>query len=396
MATHTLDWNEPFPEYCLRGAAAFGNFDGVHRGHLSLLAELQKQARSVGGPAVAVTFDPHPLQLLRPEQFEPVLTTIADRADLLQANGADHAVILKTTWDLLHLTAAEFFDEVIRSRLQARAVVEGPNFGFGRDREGNVDMLARLCIPARIDFTVVSPLEAGGRPISSSRVRNALVGGDVRGAAALLGRPYLLRGIVGAGQRRGRQIGFPTANLERFETLVPGDGVYAVRVHTRSSSAPGSPGGERGIWPGAANIGPNPTFGEHARKTEVHIIGFQGDLLGQTLAVEFMERLRDTRPFAGIEQLVEQLRRDVEQAKAIVEGAALRDRVVNFLAEELAPALAMDGTAIEVTDVTDGVVRVRLGGACGCNPSSVMAIIMGIEENLRRKVPGVDHLEVIP
>src|SRR5438876_10784819 len=173
MATHTLDWNEPFPDHCLHGAVAVGNFDGVHRGHLSLLAELQKQARSVGGPAVAVTFDPHPLQLLRPAQFEPVLTTVTDRADLLRANGADHAVILRTTWDLLHLTAAEFFDQVIRSRLQARAVVEGPNFGFGRDREANVDMLARLCIPAGVGFTVVRPLTADCRPVSSSRVAPA-------------------------------------------------------------------------------------------------------------------------------------------------------------------------------------------------------------------------------
>ncbi|HMC66084.1 MAG TPA: bifunctional riboflavin kinase/FAD synthetase [Gemmataceae bacterium] len=307
MAIHVLHWNEPYPAECLRGAVSVGNFDGVHRGHLSLLAELQKQARLVGGRPVAVTFDPHPLQLLRPEQFQPVLTTISGRARLLRANGADEVVILQTSWDLLRLTAAEFVNQILHARLQAQAVVEGPNFGFGRDREGNVQVLVALCQQAAIPVTVVPPLQAGGRPVSSSRVRNALVAGDMRGAAALLGRPYQLRGTVGTGQHRGHTIGFPTANLERIETLVPGNGVYAVRVHYQGT-----------VWPGAANIGPNPTFGEQTRKIEVHLIGFQGDLVGQELAVDFLERLRDTRPFAGVEQLVEQLHRDVERAQAIV------------------------------------------------------------------------------
>jgi riboflavin kinase/FMN adenylyltransferase len=139
-------------------------------------------------------------------------------------------------------------------------------------------------------------------------VRDALERGDVGAAATLLGRPYRLRGVVGVGQRRGRTIGFPTANLEGLATLVPADGVYAVRVRRESSAA-------EPAWAGAANVGPNPTFGEDARKVEVHLIGFAGDLYGQTLAVDFVRRLRDTRPFASVGELVEQLRRDVEQAR---------------------------------------------------------------------------------
>jgi riboflavin kinase/FMN adenylyltransferase len=149
---------------------------------------------------------------------------------------------------------------------------------------------------------------AGGI-VSSSRVREALVRGAVREAAELLGRPHRLHGQVGTGQRRGQQLGFPTANLERVETLVPGDGVYAVRVFWQGSA-----------WPGAANIGPNPTFGEQDRKVEVHLIGFEGSLYGQRLAVDFLDRLRDTRPFSGPTELAAQLKKDVEQARRLVEN----------------------------------------------------------------------------
>lgn len=318
MATFTCDWDTRPPAVCRAGAVALGNFDGVHRGHAALLAELRRQAAAVAGPAVALTFDPHPLQLLRPEQFQPVLTTPGDRAVLLQACGADQVVLLRTTPELLHLTAAEFFRKVLQDRFAARAVAEGTNFGFGRDRQGNVETLKELCRQAAIRLAIVPPVLINDRPVSSSRVRSALLRGAVGEAADLLGRPYRLRGTVGTGRQRGRTLGFPTANLERPSTLVPGDGVYAVRVHLPSPPAP-LPRGEREerTWPGAANVGPNPTFGEQARKVEVHLIGFRGDLLGQVLAVDFLERLRDTRPFGGVAELVEQLRRDVEQARRI-------------------------------------------------------------------------------
>ena len=307
MASLTVNWDENLPPSFQGGAVTIGNFDGVHRGHLALLAELRRQAQALGGPAVAVTLDPHPLKLLRPEQFQPVLTTITDRAALLQSHGADHVLILRTTRTLLGLTADQFFDTVVRDRLSARAMTEGPNFGFGRHREGDVSKLADLCGRHGLSLTIVPPLAWNGAIVSSSRVRTALVQGNVRGAADLMDRPYRLHGLVGTGRHRGQTLGFPTANLERIETLVPGDGVYAVRVHHQHE-----------VWPGAANIGPNPTFGEQARKIEVHLIGFQGDLVGQELTVDFIERLRDTRPFAGVSQLVEQLKLDVERARQLL------------------------------------------------------------------------------
>jgi riboflavin kinase/FMN adenylyltransferase len=306
MAIHTRSWDQPLGNECRGGAVTIGNFDGVHRGHQALLAELCRQARALPGPAVVLTFDPHPLQLLRPAQFQPVLTTIMDRAALLQGYGADHVVILHTTPELLHLRAREFFDQVLGERLRARAIVPGFNFAFGRNREGTVDTLAALCGEAGVGFTLVPPLEVDGRIVSSSRVRAELVRGAVREAAVLLDRPYCLGGKVGTGQRRGRTLGFPTANLEEVEVLVPGNGVYAVRVAHEGKS-----------WPGAANIGPNPTFGEHARKVEVHLIGFEGDLYGAALAVDFVERLRETRTFGSALELVEQLRVDVEQARRL-------------------------------------------------------------------------------
>ena len=311
MATLILDWDRrPPPEFC-GGALTIGNFDGVHLGHAALVAELRRQAQTLGGPAVAMTFDPHPLQILRPEVFQTVLTTPAYRAELLHACGADQVIILRTTRELLQLSAEEFFQQVIRDRLSARAIVEGPNFGFGRNRDGNVQALADFCRQAGLGFVQVAPVQMAGKPVSSSRVRNALVRGAVLEAAEFMGRCYRLRGTVGTGQKRGRTLGFPTANLEKLETLTPGDGVYAVRVHWSNQT-----------WPGAANIGPNPTFGEQARKVEVHLIGFAGELVGQEMAIDFVDRLRDTRPFAGAAELVEQLQRDVEQARSRVEDIA--------------------------------------------------------------------------
>lgn len=307
MASMTLAWHETPPELWCAGVVTIGNFDGVHLGHASLLAEVRRQAHALRGPAVAVTFDPHPLQLLRPAQFQPVLTTLADRVELLQGVGADHVIVLRTTPELLQLSANDFFAQVVQDRLQARALVEGINFGFGRQREGNIETLQKLCQHAGLAFTVVPPLSKNGVVVSSSRVRDALVRGDVRAASDLLGRPYRLRGIVGTGQQRGRTLGFPTANLVHPKTLVPADGVYAVRVYQANAS-----------WAGAANIGPNPTFGEQARKVEVHLIDFQGDLFGQELAVDWIDRLRDTQTFTGPSQLIEQLRLDVEQARRLV------------------------------------------------------------------------------
>jgi riboflavin kinase / FMN adenylyltransferase len=304
MAIYPVSWNQGFPEACRGGALTIGNFDGVHRGHQALLAELRRQAEELHGPAVAMTFDPPPTQLLRPGSTPAALTTVADRAELMRQCGADRVLILTTTLELLQLTARTFFERVIRDGIAPRTLVPGFNFAFGRGREGTVDLLRAMCQEAGLGFVLVPPLQWQGQVVSSSRIRDALLGADVALAAESLGRPYRLHGRVVVGQRRGQTLGFPTANLEEVPTVVPGNGVYAVRVHTAGR-----------VWGGAANIGPNPTFLEKQRKLEVHLLDFHGDLYGAELTVDFIARLRDTRKFAGVAELVEQLRHDVAAAR---------------------------------------------------------------------------------
>jgi riboflavin kinase / FMN adenylyltransferase len=288
------------------GVVAVGNFDGVHRGHAALIAAARELAVA-GQLVVPVTFDPHPLVLLAPERYQPPLTTVAERTRLLHEIGADHVVVLQTTPELLALTPEAFFQRIVRGALGARGLIEGFNFRFGRDRAGSNETLRTLSRGADIEFREVSAYELNGRPVSSSRVRDALQIGNVTAAAELLGRHYRLSGIVGTGAKRGRTIGFPTANLEHVETFVPAEGVYAVRAQTAN-----------GTFAGAANIGPNPTFGEDARKLEVHLLDFAGDLYGSVLNVDFVDRLRDTKKFSSVDALVEQLKRDVLDARRIL------------------------------------------------------------------------------
>lgn len=298
-----LNYNEVPPAECRGGAVAVGNFDGVHLGHAHLIRILLEQRR----PAVVISFDPHPLRLLAPERFQPLLTTPEDRVEFLRSCGADQVILLRTTAELLHLSAEEFFERILRDNFQAKAIVEGFNFRFGRDRTGDLNTLAELCRLNGLSLKVVPPLELDGSPVSSSRVRNALLAGDAAEAARLMGRSYRLHGVVGGGQRRGRILGFPTANLEQVETLLPADGVYAVRVKC-----------DEMVYAGAANVGPNPTFGENIRKIEVHLLDFDGDLYGKRLSVEFIRRLRGTRPFTGPEALKAQLQLDVQQVREIM------------------------------------------------------------------------------
>jgi riboflavin kinase / FMN adenylyltransferase len=304
MAVVPLGYREIPPAGLRGGVVAVGNFDGVHRGHAALVTAARHEAERLAGPVVATTFDPHPLVLLAPEQYQPPLTTVAERARLLHAIGADHVAVLRTTAQLLSLTPPSFFESIVRDALAARGMVEGFNFRFGKDRAGSNETLRTLCATSGIEFREVHAYELGGRPVSSSRVRDALLAGDVAAATELLNRPYRITGVVGTGAKRGRTIGFPTANLERVETLLPAEGVYAVSAVTPS-----------GVYAGAANVGPNPTFGEHVRKVEVHLLNFAGDLYGQPLSVDFVARLRDTKKFAGVEALVEQLRKDADEVR---------------------------------------------------------------------------------
>ncbi len=307
MAIFSQSLDSPVPESCRGGVLSIGNFDGVHLGHQGLLVETIRQARALSRPALAVTFDPHPQKLLRPDAFQPTLTTLEHRAELLQCHGVDHVLIFQITPAFLQIGARAFFDQIIRDLLGAKGVVEGFNFGFGQGREGTTETLKTLGQAAGMTITLVQALEIDGKPVSTSRVRGDLLAGNVASARRLLDRPYRLAGTVAAGQKRGQTLGFPTANLFQCATLIPGDGVYAARAFHEGVS-----------YPAAVNIGPNPTFGEQTRKVEAHLIGFQGDLYGKTLAVDFLERIRDTRPFSGPAELIEQLKRDIERVSSLL------------------------------------------------------------------------------
>ncbi len=284
-----------------------GNFDGVHRGHQALIATVVRQARACNGPALAVTFDPPPIALLNPSVLRPPLTTIEMRAELLHAGGVDHVVVLETDPGLLAISPQAFFEDVLCGMFEARAVVEGYNFHFGRNRAGNTATLRSMCEANAMVFEEMPALHDATGVISSSRVRNAVLNGDVQAATELLARNYSLSGIVEAGQNRGKALGFPTANLGEVRTEIPKEGVYAVRVRI----------GDR-LERGAMNIGPNPTFGEDAKKLEVHVLDFSGDLYGQSIAIEFVQRLRDTRAFQGVPDLLAQLQRDVEHTRTVL------------------------------------------------------------------------------
>jgi riboflavin kinase/FMN adenylyltransferase len=308
MPTIVLSGSDRPPNDVRGGAVTVGNFDGVHRGHAFLMAALKDVARQVDGPAVAVTFDPHPLTLIAPGRISAPLTTVTDRAEQLHAAGADAVVVLRTTTDLLAMQARDFLAKILGERFAVRSVVEGYNFRFGHKRAGDLDLLAAWCRDERIALTVVPPLLRDGEPVSSGRVRAALAEGNVEAAADLLGRPYRLRGTVGLGAQRGRSLGFPTANLDQPQTLVPGDGVYAARAVLDDGA----------VWPAAVNVGPNPTFRENVRKVEAHLIGFDGNLYGRPLALDLIARLRDLQTFAGPEALVRQLRQDTAEAKRLI------------------------------------------------------------------------------
>jgi riboflavin kinase / FMN adenylyltransferase len=285
-----------------------GNFDGVHRGHARIIERLVSTAGEVSGPSIVFTFDPHPVRLLRPESAPAPLTWTDRKAELLGELGVSAVIAYPTNEALLQLTPEQFFQQIVQENLAARAMVEGPNFFFGHGRAGNIETLAGLCAGSGVSLEIVQPVAMGNEIVSSSRVRGAVQAGDVDLARQMLTRAYRVRGMVTHGAGRGAKIGFPTANLEAIDTLLPAQGVYAVRAFTTQDS-----------WPAAVNIGPNPTFGEHAVKCEVHLIGFGGALYGQPLEIDFLARLRSIRPFESVEALKAQLARDVAAAQQIAE-----------------------------------------------------------------------------
>ncbi len=283
-----------------------GNFDGVHRGHQFLFSLARQTAEDLDLRAVAVTFAPHPLKLIFPERRLFLITPPAKKIRLIAACGLDALVFIPFNREFADLTAPEFARLVLVEQLGVHTVIVGGNYRFGRDREGDVDRLRRLGDELGFATVGAPTFLVDGRPVSSTRVRQHIMAGEVQEAARLLGRYYTIEGVVGHGKNRGKQLGFPTANLRSEAELYPREGVYAVWVDY---------GGRR--WNGVLSIGYNPTFGDTGLTVEVHILDFAGDLYGETLKIHFLKYLRGVMTFTGMEALKEQITADIAAAAPI-------------------------------------------------------------------------------
>jgi riboflavin kinase/FMN adenylyltransferase len=300
-----------------RSVVTIGVFDGVHLGHRRIVGAAVAAGRRLGLPVVVITFDPHPSEVVRPGSHPPLLCTVRQRVWLLAALGADAVCVLPFTLEFSQLEPDEFVRAVLVERLHARWAVVGENFRFGHRAAGDVALLAEL--GEKYDFAAegVPLLAAGGTVVSSSLIRDQLAAGDVAAAARELGRPHRLEGVVVRGHQRGRELGYPTANLESLTlAAVPADGVYAGWLATLD---PGGRECER--WPAAISVGTNPTFGGRHRVVEAHALDRDDlDLYGVHVAVDFAARLRGMVRFESAAALTEQMRADVDRARKLVGG----------------------------------------------------------------------------
>ena len=287
-----------------------GTFDGVHRGHWAVLQEIRRRALATGRSSVLVTFDPHPLRIVRPEHAPPLLTTPVEKKEILAESGLDYAVFISFTEKLSRYEPRRFVEEILVARMGVSELVIGYDHGFGRDRSGDADTLRTIGAELGFAVDVVPPVESDGDPVSSSRIRRAVAAGRMAEARAGLGRPYSLRGVVVRGDGRGKHLGFPTANLKvaSADKLIPHAGIYAVRGVLRS-----------GTHPGALHLGPRPTFKGSPPTIELHLMDFDQDVYGEEIRVDFVEFLREVRPFSTAGALVDQMREDVEVARAVLD-----------------------------------------------------------------------------
>lgn len=294
-----------------RGSAiTIGTFDGVHLGHLAVLEELHRQAENQGLCSVLVTFFPHPLRIVQPEFAPPILTTADEKKDLLAETELSYAVFLPFTSRLARYSPDRFVKEILVEQLDMRHLVIGYDHGFGRGRSGGVDTLRRVGSNLGFQVHVVPAVMLDGNPVSSTRIRRTLLAGDVVGAAEALGRPYSIQGAIVKGEGRGRDLGFPTANVQVTDPdkLFPKPGVYAVRAAFRNPRFL-----EHRL--GVLHLGPRPTFQGSPPSIELHLFEFEGDLYGEPVQVEFCARLRDIRPFSSAEQLIHAIKSDCDEAR---------------------------------------------------------------------------------
>lgn len=310
MDTRCVQGLDDLPDAARGCVLTVGNFDGVHLGHRRILDDARRLADAEGTAAVAMTFDPPPDLVLRPDDQPQRITPAAQRADLLLAAGADYVVTARTDARLLGLSPEAFIAEIIMSRFAPLQMVEGANFFYGKRRAGNIQTLRRAGRTHNFAVHVADPvavdLGEGPVPVSSTLIRRLLLDGRVERAARCLGRDFVLYGRVTGGERRGRALAYPTANIDPGEQVTPGDGIYAGRAAVRGAD-----------YPAAISVGDKPTFGPGERTVETFLLDADGDFYNEPLALSFVRRLRDQEKFADGEALRAQIAGDVERVREI-------------------------------------------------------------------------------
>lgn len=305
--------DDPRPVHWTNPVLALGNFDGLHRGHTKIIERVKRRAAERAGTSVVMTFDPHPPRIVRPDKAPPLLMTTEQRLEAIAAAGVQGTAIVRFTPELSRWEPEMFVRTVLVEWLRVAEVWVGANFLFGRERAGNFTLLRSL--GARYGFRAekIDPVRYKEFVVSSTRIRRLIAEGRVDEAGALLGRQYFIDGVVVPGARRGHVIGFPTANLETVNELVPPNGVYATTVTLQGI-----------VHPSVTNIGVRPTFGGSDKPViETHILGFDRDLYGARLRLGFVQRIRDERAFESVEQLGAQIQADVGKVRALFERMSL-------------------------------------------------------------------------
>ncbi len=289
----------------VRPVLTIGNFDGVHRGHRVLFGRVLERARALGGQSIVMTFDPHPIKVMKPGNGPPLITPTEQKLELIASEPVDFIICVPFTREFAAVSAKAFVRDLLVGRIGVSELVVGYDYSFGAGREGNISMLRELGREFGFEVHVVDPVYIDGMLVSSTSIRKFVQEGSLEEARRLLGRDYQICGKVVPGEGRGGPLlGFPTANIVPVDELVPREGVYAVSVEF---------GGE--VHQGVTNIGRNPTFGEAPLTVETHLLDFSGDILGRTIRINFIRRLRDEIAFDSVDSLASQIARDIREAR---------------------------------------------------------------------------------
>ena len=290
---------------------AIGNFDGVHIGHQALFHEVIEKADAISGTSIVMTFEPHPMRVLTQNGHPPLITLYEQKLELIESSGIDVLICVPFSREFANISARAFVEDILLTRIGMKAIVVGEDYTFGKNREGNLDLLKTYAENHGFEIIASDWIQTlNGQPgrISSTRARKLIIAGDVSEAKKLLGRNYQIRGVVKAGRNRGgRLLGFPTANIKLHDELCPKTGIYAVTAEYKNK-----------IYKGVANIGYGPTFDDNEFAVEVHLLDFNENIYAQKIRVNFVQRIRDEIKFSNISELSDQIKKDIVKAREIL------------------------------------------------------------------------------